>query len=66
MFLMHLRESEINSDGQVTFDLNKLDRAYDLGKIQKIADKFKNEGSLSDEGRESIKEFLKLYDDRAK
>ncbi|MCL4457841.1 MAG: KAP family NTPase [Nitrospirae bacterium] len=65
VFLMHLRESPIISNGQMTFDLNKLGRAYNLDEIQKIADKFKNEGSLTQEERESIEMFLKLYNEKA-
>jgi hypothetical protein len=65
VFLMHLRESPIISDGQMTFDLDKLGRAYNLDEIQRIADKFKNEGSLADEERASIEMFLKLYNEKA-
>ena len=65
VFLMHLRESPIISDGQMTFNLDKLGRAYNLDEIQRIADKFKNEGSLTDEERESIEMFLKLYNEKA-
>lgn len=65
VFLLHLRESSIISDGQMTFNLDKLGRAYNLDEIQRIADKFKNEGSLTDEERESIEMFLKLYNEKA-
>jgi len=65
VFLMHLRESRIISDGQMTFNLDKMGRVYNLDEIQRIADKFKNEGSLTDEERESISLFLKLYSEKA-
>lgn len=65
IFLMHLRESPIISGGgQMTFDLDKMSRAYNLGEIQKISDKFKNDGSLTDEEKESINLFLRLCNER--
>lgn len=65
IFLMHQRESLIISDGKMTFNLDNLGRAYNLDEIHRIADKFKNEDSLTDEERESIEIFLKLYNEQA-
>lgn len=48
----------------LTFNLSELDRVYNLTELHKLAEKFKNESSLSREERDIIKIFLKLYEDK--
>lgn len=64
IFLMHLRERSVVSDGRMTFNLDEMGQAYNLDEIQRIADKFKNESSLTAKERESIELFLKLYNEK--
>lgn len=46
--------------GTRTFNLDELSRVYNLTEFQKLAEKFKDDSSLSDEERDSVKMFLKL------
>ena len=55
-FLMHLQEPLIK--GKLIFDMNKLGKAYIVGKFKELASTFQHDKSLSSEEREAIKVFI--------
>jgi len=61
-FLMHQRQKTASDTW--TFNLNELDRVYNLTEFQKLAETFKDDTSLSKEEKESIEMFLKLYNEK--
>lgn len=63
-FLMHQRKRTVSDTW--TFDLEELGRVYNLVEFQKLAEKFKDDNSLSKEEKDSIKMFLKLYSKETK
>jgi len=61
-FLMHHKKGNVLGVG--AFNLDELGRVYNLEELQKLARKFKDDSSLLKEEKESIKLFLKQYDDK--
>lgn len=61
-FLMCQRQR--TASGAWTFTLNELGRIYSLKRLWKLAEKFKDDSSLSKEEKNSIEMFLKLYDNK--
>ena len=59
-FLAFYKKKMIFSDTQ-TFDLKNFSRFYNLSNFKKLAEKFKNDPTLSIEEKETIEIFLKTY-----
>ncbi len=55
-FLMRLQEPM--REGKIIFDMNKLGKAYDMGKFKELASTFQHDKSLSSEEKEAIIVFI--------
>ena len=51
------------SDAPVVFNLKEISRIYNLSDLNKLAEKFKNNPTLSSKEKETIEIFLKTYQD---
>lgn len=62
-FLTPQRRVSTDSDNRVfNLDEDKLNRIYDLERLQRLAQKFRNDSSLSEEDKGVIEMFLEEYD----